>query len=276
MLTKDQVNEFDTNGMLIIKDFYDIAKEIIPVQSAIYQIIGFVIARHSIEFYREPFNGGNFDNGYLELISINRNFGAEVYDLVKQIPAFIRLISSKKAEDLFCYLRTTDAPGIGAASYGIRIDNPFEGQYRSQWHQEFLFQPQSLDGIVLWTPLIPITSKLGPVMVCAGSHKNGLCMYSKSQAYANKSGAYKIGIHKESDIVSRYRQVEPLIEPGDLMIMDFLTIHQSGFNTSNRSRWSVQSRFFNFKEEVGAKIGWKASITAGSDVEEIFPDNFVE
>ena len=276
MLTKNQNIEFGKNGVLVVKGFYDLYNEILPVQNAIYQIIGFVMARHSIEISREPFKGVNFDDGYLELVAIDRKFGAEVYDLVKQIPSFLRLIATKKAEELFCFLRNTDAPGIGAASYGIRIDKPFEDQYRSQWHQEFLFQPQSLDGLVFWTPLVPITSELGPIMVCVASHNDGLCLYNKSKAYANKSGAYQIGIHDEEKVVSKYTKIEPLTEPGDLIIMDFLTIHQSGFNTSNRSRWSIQSRFFNFKEEVGAKIGWKASVTAGSDVEKIFPDNFTE
>ena len=57
--------------------------------------------------------------------------------------------------------------------------------------------------------------------------------------------------------------------------MDFLTIHGSGENRSERSRWSIQSRFFNFSDPVGMKIGWKASITAGTEVETLFPDNFV-
>lgn len=103
----------------------------------------------------------------------------------------------------------------------------------------------------------------------------GLCQYSKKGAYADKQGVYKIGIHNDHDVASKYEQIAPLVEPGDLILMDFLTIHQSGFNVSNRSRWSVQSRFFNFNDTVGMKIGWKASVTAGSDIEGIFPKNFI-
>jgi hypothetical protein len=271
-----QIEGFLSNGFVVIQNFYDLESEILPIQKAIYQIIGLVMQRHSVSIVRDPFEGDNFDAGYLELIAINRDFGGEVYDLVKQIPSFLRLISSKKAEKLFCDLRNTDAPGIGAASYGIRIDNPYEDKFRSQWHQEFLFQPQSLDGIVFWTPLLPMNADMGPVIVCPKSHKDGLCVYSKSKAYANKIGAYKIGIKDEDAVVAKYNKIAPLTSPGDLILMDFLTIHQSGFNTSHRSRWSIQSRFFNYKEETGMRIGWKASVTAGVDVEKIFPDNFTE
>lgn len=276
LLNDQQKKEFFESGVVVIKNFYDVESEIRPIQKAIYQIIGLVMQRHSVSIDRDPFEGDNFDAGYLELIAINRDFGGEVYDLVKQIPSFLRLIASTKTEQLFCHLRNTDAPGIGAASYGIRIDNPYEDQFRSQWHQEFLFQPQSLDGIVFWTPLLQVTADMGPVIVCPKSHKDGLCVYSKSKAYANKIGAYKIGINDEDAVVARYDKIAPLTSPGDLILMDFLTIHQSGFNTSHRSRWSIQSRFFNYKEETGMRIGWKASVTAGTDVEKIFPDNFTE
>jgi len=276
LLNDKQEKEFLENGVVVIKNFFDVEGEIRPIQKAIYQIIGLVMQRHSVSIRRDPFEGDNFDSGYLELIAINRDFGGEVYDLIKQIPSFLRLIASTRSEELFCHLRKTDVPGIGAASYGIRIDNPHEEKFRSQWHQEFLFQPQSLDGIVFWTPLLPITAEMGPVIVCSKSHKDGLRVYSKPKAYANKIGAYKIGMNDEDAVVAGYNKIAPLTSPGDLILMDFLTIHQSGFNTSLRSRWSCQSRFFNYKEETGMRIGWKASVTAGTDVEKIFPEHFTE
>lgn len=267
--------QLDQDGISVLRGFYDVEREIRPLQDAIYQIIGLVAQRHGIPLSREPFLGDNFDCGYIDLIATDRAFGAEIYDLIKQIPAFIRLISSADSEHLFCELRDTDFAGIGAASYGIRIDNPMEEAFRSHWHQEFMFQPQSIDGMVLWTPLVEMTPDMGPVIACVGSHKDGLCQYTKNGANANKQGAYKIGIHNDNEIASRYDQIAPLLKPGDLIIMDFLTIHQSGFNVSRRSRWSIQSRFFNFNDPIGMKIGWKASVTAGSDIEGIFPNNFI-
>lgn len=276
LLSDQRKAEFVQNGVIVIRQFFDIERDIRPIQNAIYQIIGLVMQRHGLSIDRPPFDGNNFDNGYAKLISADRKYGGEVYDLVKQIPAFLRLISSARSEQLFCELRGTDLAGIGAASYGIRIDNPFEEQFRSQWHQEFLFQPQSMDGIVLWTPLVPILPDMGPVLVCLESNKDGLCTYSKSKPYEQKSGAYKIGILNDEKVAGQYKQVAPLTEPGDLIVMDYLTIHQSGFNVSNRSRWSIQSRFFNFREPTGMRIGWKASVTAGTDIETIFPEYFAE
>ena len=275
MLSIENKIAFERDGYFIIPQFHNLEKEIRPIQYSIYRIINLVANRHRIKLDRQPFDGDNFDNGFLELIKINRTYGAEIYDLVKEIPAFLRLICTPASEQLFCDLRKTSFAGIGTASYGIRIDNPKEEKYRSQWHQEFLFQPQSIDGLVFWTPLIEITPEIGPVIICSGSHKNGLCKYTKNDKYSNKSGPYKISIQQEESVVAQFKKIAPLSKPGDLIVMDFLTIHQSGFNISNRARWSVQSRFFNFMDPIGMQIGWKGSVTSGVNIEEIFPENFV-
>jgi len=172
-------------------------------------------------------------------------------------------------------LRGTDLAGIGAASFGIRIDNPHEEQYRSHWHQEYLFQPQSLDGVVFWSPLVAIEPEMGPVQICVGSHRDGLARYQRGARYAGKSGAYQIGLADEEAAISGYAIAAPLARPGDLLVMDFLTLHQSGYNVGTRSRWSMQLRYFNFREPNGIKLGWPASVTAGTDIESLFPESFI-
>ncbi|WP_299949778.1 phytanoyl-CoA dioxygenase family protein [uncultured Ruegeria sp.] len=267
---------FEAEGYLIVKGFYDVTNEITPIQKDIYDIIGLVAERHGEVLNRPRFSPEQFDAGYNTLIARNRNYGGEIYDLVKQIPAFLRLICNERSDALFRSLRNTTHSGIGAESYGIRIDVPYEDKFRSHWHQEFMFQPQSIDGIVFWTPLLPVSAEYGPVIVLPKSHRDGLCVYSRGANYADKQGAYQIGLHDEDEIIRKYEQAAPLTEPGDLLLMDFLTIHGSGVNRAGRARWSVQSRFFNYRDPVGQKIGWKASVTSGTDVAQVFPDHFIE
>lgn len=266
---------FAENGYVLLPGFYDVEADINPILRDIHTIIGLTATRHGVTLERVPYSPETFDSGYDRLIAHDRAIGGEIYDLVKQIPAFLRLISHPRADALFRDIRGTDISGIGAASYGIRIDNPMEDKFRSHWHQEFLFQPQSLDGIVFWTPLAEVAEDMGPVIILPKSHKDGLCIYSRGTTYADKQGAYQIGIHDEDKVVARYEHIAPLTRPGDLLLMDFLTIHGSGWNRSGRARWSVQNRFFNYADPVGMKVGWKASITTGTDVESVFPDNFV-
>ncbi|MDC1160489.1 phytanoyl-CoA dioxygenase family protein [Luminiphilus sp.] len=275
-MDNEKTDFFHENGYIVLENYFDIESEIRPIQRAIYEIVGLIMRRRSLHIEREDFNGDNFDSGFLKLLQKDREFGREMYDQAKQIPEFLRLICSQKSEDLFKSIRSTDLSGIGAASYGIRIDNPGEEEFRSQWHQEFTFQPQSKDGIVFWTPLLPITQQLGPVQICPKSHQDGLRKFARGGDYAEKAGAYQMGLENEAEVISGYDVVSPLTKPGDLLLMDFCTIHQSGFNVGARARWSIQHRFFNFREATGIKLGWKGSVTSGVSIEDTFKDYFKE
>lgn len=48
LLTDAQVEEFNRNGVLILKGFYDLERDIRPIQQAIYEIIGLLIAKYKL------------------------------------------------------------------------------------------------------------------------------------------------------------------------------------------------------------------------------------
>ena len=88
MLNKDQIEEFNDNGCLVIKSFYDLQREIEPIQFGIYKIIGALIDREGLDIERASFSPQTFDSGFMELIAHNRALGGIVYDAVKQIFAW--------------------------------------------------------------------------------------------------------------------------------------------------------------------------------------------
>lgn len=275
-LTPLQIDQFRRDGVLVIKNFYRI-EDIRAVQQGIYDIIGRTIRRHGFNDERDDFCGDNFDVGFRDLISLNRRWGGEIYDAVKQIPAFLRLVSLIDHERLFCELRTGATPGVAAGGYGIRIDNPYEDRYRALWHQEYPAQLRSLDGLVFWSPLVPITPQIGPISVCIGSHNEGpLPVFSNDPEGSGRVGAYSLRIVNESRYLARYPKIEPLTEPTDLMVLDFLVLHASGHNTSDRSRWSMQFRYFNFADPTGSAHGWRGSYASGVDFRDVHPELFVE
>jgi hypothetical protein len=276
LLSPAQVAEFENNGLLVLRGFYDVERSIRPIQRGIHQIIGLVIAKHGLSIPRAELTDDSFDSGYQELIRINRKHGGEVYDAVKQIPAFMRLVTDSRLEQLLCELRKTTAAGIAAAGYGIRIDNPGEERYRATWHQEYLGQLRSMDGLGFWMPLHHVDASLGAVEFCLGSHREGLLKVRDSNPdQPDKTGAYGLLLDREDEVVSRFPRVAPETDPGDLALFDFLTIHRSGFNRSNRARWSMQTRYFNFNDPTGIRIGWAGSYASNRDVRNIHPEVFV-
>jgi hypothetical protein len=272
-LSAKQIHNFQRDGFLLIKDFYDLERDIVPIQKGIHKVIGQVLKRHSLQDTRGPFIPEHFDEGYQDLIKVNRNYGSEVYDAVKQIPAFMRLLGAVEHETLFHQLRDDAVPAIAAGGYGIRIDNPSEERFRAPWHQEYPAQLRSVDGLVFWSPLIHLTTELGPVRICVGSHQIGpVPVHTRDPHNPNKSGAYALTLRDEAKLVSQYDQIAPLCGPGDLIIIDFLTLHASGQNAGQRSRWSMQFRYFNFNEPVGMSHGWKGSYAAGVDFADVHPE----
>jgi ectoine hydroxylase-related dioxygenase (phytanoyl-CoA dioxygenase family) len=278
ILSKAQQQEFEEEGLLIIKDFYDMTTEIAPIQLGIWKIIGLIINKYNLPIHQQPFSSETFDYGYQEIITINRKIGAEIYDAVKQIPAFVRLVGLSKNEELYEQLRGKDTfTGIAGAGHGIRIDNPHEEKFRSLWHYEYRDQLRSIDGVVFWSPLVPITVDLGPVQICPKSHKDGLRRsYLKDPENPDKTGAYAMRIENEAEVLKQYGMVAPLSNPGDLVLMDFLTLHSSGKNIANRSRWSMQFRYFNFNHPSGIRINWTGCVANGVQLKDVHPELIIE
>jgi len=116
---------------------------------------------------------------------------------------------------------------------------------------------------------------LGPVNVCLGSHREGIVPVHSPAESAQKA-AYALRLVGEAELLARYQHQSPLTEPGDLLMMDFLTLHQSGENVDDFPRWSIQFRYFNFADPVGTAHAWKGSYAAGVDFRRIHPELFVE
>lgn len=276
ILTPEQITQFLRDGVLIVRDFYQ-NFDILSIQHKIYDVIGQVMAKNGVADKRASFTPADFDQGYMELIKLNRAWGGEVYDAVKQIPAFIRLVTHPTHEAIFCQLREGALPGVAGGGYGIRIDNPFEDKYRAMWHQEYPAQLRSMDGLVFWSPLVPVTEDLGPVVFCPGSQLEGpLPVCNADPENSGRSGAYALMLNGEEEVLAKYSKLAPLTGPRDLIIADFLVLHASGYNRSNRPRWSMQFRYFNFAESIGRSHGWQGSYAAGLDFREIHPELYVD
>lgn len=256
------VRDFSRDGYVLLKGFYDVERDIGPIRAGIRDIIELVARKHGVAVPCATADEA-MTAGYSQLIGIDRSWGSEVYDAIKQIPTYMRLVSHPANADVFATVRPGALVGLAAQSYGIRIDNPSEEKFRSIWHQEFPGQLRSLDGIVFWSPLLPVTEAMGPVEISRGSHVEGLIPTQFDDGGVGRYGAYSLKLDDEERRLAPYERVAPLTEPGDLLIMDFLVLHQSGYNRSDRARWSMQFRYFNFNDPTGIEINWQGSYTAG-------------
>jgi ectoine hydroxylase-related dioxygenase (phytanoyl-CoA dioxygenase family) len=267
---------FDRDGVVVLRGFYDVRSQIDPIRRDIWRIIGLVIERHGLTIEQPAYTPESFDAAMMPLVAHDRRFGGEVYDAVKQIPAFVRLLADERNAAVFSALRPGAMPAIAAGGYGIRIDFPNEERFRADWHQDYVGQFRSLDGLVFWSPLVEITQALGPVQFALRSHRDGLFpLHEKNAEQPEKTGVYGLRLAGRDALVSRYARAAPLTAPGDLVVIDYQTLHASGHNVGDRPRWSMQMRYFNFEDETGKKIGWKGSFAAGVPISQIHPELLV-
>jgi ectoine hydroxylase-related dioxygenase (phytanoyl-CoA dioxygenase family) len=266
-----RVTDFARNGYLLVENFYDYESEIAPILGNIRRIIEIVARKYDVPAAVSTPEEA-MTKGYQSVIAVNRKYGGEIYDAVKQIPALVRLISAEKNSELFSQMRLNSIPAIAAGGYGIRIDNPNEEKFRAPWHQDFPGHLRSIDGIVFWSPLLEVTRETGPVEICEGSHKDGPVPVYEDDGGIGKFGAYALRLDQEAERLKKYRHVAPLTRPGDLLLLDYLTLHGSGLNVSDRPRWTMQWRMFNFADPVGIRIGWSGSLVVGQDFRTLLPE----
>lgn len=274
-ITDARREEFATRGFVRIPSFYDADTDLRPIWTGVRDIIELVAAHAGVSIPPGEPTEADFDAGFAELIRADRRFGSVVYDAVKQLAPFVRLVASERHEELLRSLRSTDVVGVAAGGFGIRIDNPDEDRYRAQWHQEYPAQLRSIDGCVFWSPLVNVTTDIGPIEICDGSHAGGLVKVGTRNG-GERSGAYALFLEDEERVVGLYPHVSEEIAAGDLVVMDFLTIHRSGANRSHRSRWTMQSRLFNFRHDSGVRIGWAGSFAAGTAIADVHPELLTE
>ncbi len=266
-----EAEQFARDGYAIIRGFYDYDTQVAPIREGARRIVEALCRKYGVEAPTATADQA-MGPGYLALARANRAWGGEVYDAVKQIPGFMRLVSDERNDGVFRALRPGSEPGLAAGGYGIRIDSPGEDKFRAPWHQEFPAQLRSPDGVVFWSPLVEVTPDLGPVELAVGSQAEGMVPVWQDDGGIGKSGAYALRLDREAERLARYPHAAPATKPGDLIVMDFLTLHQSGQNVSDRPRWSMQWRMFNFADPTGVKLSWKGSFAAGKSFADVLPE----
>lgn len=267
MISKEQIKQFQSEGFLYISSFYNLEKEILPIQKDIYQLVSILINKYSLSIKQESFSPKTFDSGLQELLSDHRELVSIIYDTVKKIPSYMKLACSNKNEEIAKELLQTEFVGFANRGFGIRMDNPSEDHFLTQWHQDYVSQLCAKSGIVLWSPLRDVTSEMGPVEICTKSHKDGIFRVIKEG-----EGSYGLKIKNEKDMVNRYTSIIPEVKAGDMVIIDYLTLHRSTPNRSKYTRWAMISRYFDFLDPVGISHGWKGGLQEGNSFEKIHPE----
>ncbi len=120
----------------------------------------------------------------------------------------------------------------------LKIPNGYFGLVA---HQDFPSVQGSLDGFVVWIPLVDIDTNRYPLEVIPGSHKNGIL---PSFENSNSSWEVKPECYNDADFVPA------VCEVGDVIFMSNFTVHRSSQKGDDRLRLACSTRYDNANEET--------------------------
>lgn len=214
----------------------------------------------------------------LDLARRDRAQLGRVYDAIRKLQAFWALVGSDRLASAARELLGTQTLGVAFRGAGIRLDLPGEDRWRSPWHQEYPSQMSSPRGVVAWFSLVPVTHDMGPVRIARGSHREGLLPVRCSDPMnARRDYTQTFSIPNVEALLEQYPVVSHETEACEVVFIDFMTLHQSGFNTSpSRSRITAQVRFFDMTEPTGVANDWVGGWQDGGDFTKAHPDKVLD
>ena len=109
----------------------------------------------------------------------------------------------------------------------LRVDLPIKEQSRFSQHQDYAYNCGSENSVTIWIPLQDTSFKEGSLLVCAKSHLN--------EVYPNKKGII------EKKFKFKFENCD--VKYGQAIIFNQKLVHASGYNCSDKIRFSVQLRF---------------------------------
>ncbi len=199
-----------------------------------------------------------------------------VYDGIRKLAPFWGLVGASELQSAATALLGARTLGVAFRSSGIRLDLPHEDRWRSDWHQEYPSQLVSPRGVVAWFPLVPIDQAMGPVRIARGSHREGLrAVECADPLNERRDYTRAMRIPDVDAIAARFPEDAPESQPGDVVFLDFMTLHASGFNRSDRTRVSCQVRYVDMADPLAVANGWAGGMHEGGDFRAMHPDMVV-
>ena len=263
-------DKFVQDGFIVIEDFIsDSVLEKIKLE--LLQLIKMMYLQESIiELQDIDFDkGSSLDEAFLKLRQFNPVLTSRIYAASKKLPSIAQFVTSEAHLKLARELIGSRNVAFSERGWGLRIDYPNDVKHATPLHQDFHTQLGSTDGIVIWIPLTEVKKDMGPLIFYPNSDKLGIQKVKNSN---NDSKSTDLEIEMNPAILAGYLEMQPEIKAGTAVVINYLLLHKSGSNFSNKCRWSILSRWFNFEDGDAIKRGWHGGIQEGFKFENVYPE----
>ena len=132
-------------------------------------------------------------------------------------------------------------------------------------HQDFPSVQGSLDGFVVWIPLVDVDENRYPLEVIPGSHKRGLL-----PSIENPDSTWEVQPQCYDDTAF----VPALCHAGDVIFMSNFTVHRSSTQGDDRLRLACSTRYDNGDEPSFIARGYPSAYVRTVQREQLFDIDF--
>lgn len=232
----------------MINDGYFIAENIISEKkiNAVLETIFKIYCKYHTSTklleLQEPWNTNLFHEEMMKFRQSDPRGFSILYDSAQSSTSLIQLVSDERIVNHAASLLGTKTTELSITEGMVRMDTPNDKKNIAGWHQEISYVRNN--GLVVWIPLSDITADLGPLQICPKSHHEGELKVVKVNNLPSDVSTVSVDEVK-SEIIEKYRIENVEVKKGDALFFDMKLFHRSGINTSNRIRFSCQTRFAN-------------------------------
>jgi ectoine hydroxylase-related dioxygenase (phytanoyl-CoA dioxygenase family) len=260
---------YDQHGCFLAKNLFA-ADQLSPINTFVEALVDTLFSNAGL--VRPP--GQVFQESIADLAKIDRTLVSCLYDAgPRLLPVHQLAVDSRMVE--LAKLMTGTALLASSDINAMRIDLPNEDKYLFDWHQDYPYVLDSLDGIVFWVPLQGVDEENGCLSLAVGSHQLGLLKMAVSDPDNRANNRTKSMRIADPSVIDRYTKVQLPLKFGDALAFNTLLIHASGPNRSEQARCTLQFRYGNFLHPVAIESGWPKAMRDGAVFHTLHPDHVI-
>ena len=124
----------------------------------------------------------------------------------------------------------------------LRMDTPRDTRATYDWHQDSAYSDLNASGessVVCWVPLHPVDAHCGTMRICSGSHVRGRLDVTPIRRDRHSAEQRKV----PDEALEGHAQLDLEGAPGEAVFFHGDLIHRSGFNASDRVRFTAVARY---------------------------------
>jgi len=247
-MNKEQIEEYNKNGFCIISGLLPIV-DCNNVLTDIHSLVRFQLKRFEPNLVGEKLgNVESLANEMQRLLKFDVSAYLAFARRASKLVNLHRYLSHNNILSLLSNLNfelptIVTEPVLHISSDKLIIPNGYAG---FETHQDWPSIQGSIDCVVLWAPLVDVSSINFPLQVIPGSHKKGL--------YKGEITENILRIDPKEYNYQKHTSIE--VKAGDVVVMSSWTLHQTGMQNSTGFRLACSTRYDNSSEQTFINRGY--------------------